>query len=127
MGDNNASIFWRDNLLAPFGGGILARNNLFCAILFGRGDCSFMRNWLDCKSIYCYFQPRNERVCHFGGNASGNGRRYFDGDFVRISFKIDYLCTPGREGIIGNYKNKIYYGFTMWYCRTAECWKVYLV
>ena len=25
------------------------------------------------------------------------------------------------------YKNKIYYGFTMWYCRTAECWKVYLV
>lgn len=46
---------------------------------------------------------------------------------IELSFKIDYLCTPGREGIIGNYKNKIYYGFTMWYCRTAECWKVYLV
>lgn len=30
---------------------------------------------------------------------------------IELSFKIDYLCTPGREGIIGNYKNKIYYGF----------------
>ena len=45
---------------------------------------------------------------------------------IELSFKIDYLCTPEREGIIGNYKNKNY-GFTMWYCRTAECWKVYLV
>ena len=27
---------------------------------------------------------------------------------IELSFKIDYLCTPGREGIIGNYKNKIY-------------------
>ena len=76
-----------------------------------------------CKDEY-------DKCLHIRGKEYKNIAYYFyieDRKEQSESDVADLITIKEDESNPYNYKNKIYYGFTMWYCRTAECWKVYLV